>query len=114
MRPQGVALPVMALAVKVRVTDGILRQASIALGPVSRLPFRAAQTESFLAGKRADEQTLHAACSILLHECSPRTSPHRATLEYRRELIPVLFEQAALAAIGRCAPLREKVQAESR
>jgi carbon-monoxide dehydrogenase medium subunit len=107
MRPQGVALPVLAIAVKVRVTEGILRQTSIALGPVTRLPFRAGQTEGFLMGKRADEQTIHAACSVLLNECSPRTSPHRASAEYRRELIPVLFEQAALAAINRCAPIRE-------
>jgi carbon-monoxide dehydrogenase medium subunit len=112
MRPQGVALPVMAAAVKMQVTEGILRQASIALGPVTRLPFRASQTEAFLAGKPADEQTIRAASSVLLNECSPRTSPHRATAEYRRELIPVLFEQAALTAIGRCASTRVIVQEE--
>ena len=110
MRPQGVALPVMAAAVKLRVTGGIIRQASIALGPVAKLPFRAAQTEAYLLNKPADEQTISAACDALLTECSPRTSPHRATAEYRRELIPVLFRQAASIAIERCASMRVFVQ----
>jgi CO/xanthine dehydrogenase FAD-binding subunit len=114
MRPQGVALPVMAAAVKLQVIEGVLRQASVSLGPVTRLPFRAGRTEHFLVGQPATDQTIHAACSVLLDECSPRTSPHRATAEYRRELIPVLFEQAALVAIQRCASTQMTVQEERR
>ena len=106
MRPQGVALPVLASAVKLRVEQGCIQQAGISLGPVTRLPFRAQQTERFLTGRPVNEQTLQAACDVLLQECSPRTSPHRATAEYRRELIPVLFMQAALTAMRRCTSAR--------
>jgi carbon-monoxide dehydrogenase medium subunit len=112
MRPQGVALPVLASAVMLRVEQGCVQQAGISLGPVTRLPFRARQTEHFLTGRPANEQTLQAACDVLLQECSPRTSPHRATAEYRRELIPVLFKQAALTAMRRCSPARVMGQEE--
>jgi carbon-monoxide dehydrogenase medium subunit len=102
MRPQGVALPVMALAVRMSVCDGRIQQAGIALGPVTPLPFRARQTETYLVGKPADASTLEGAYEVLENECSPRTSPHRATAEYRRELIPELFRQAFERASARC------------
>jgi carbon-monoxide dehydrogenase medium subunit len=102
MRPQGVALPVMAMAVRLSVWDGHIQQASIALGPVTPLPFRARRTETYLVGKPADASTLEGATEVLEGECSPRTSPHRATAEYRRELIPVLFRQAFERATARC------------
>jgi carbon-monoxide dehydrogenase medium subunit len=102
MRPQGVALPVMGLAVRVTAVDGTIRETSIALGPVAPTPFRAAQTEAFLRGQPADDQTIARAVEVLLAECNPRTSPHRATAEYRHQVIPVLFRRAMRRAIERC------------
>jgi carbon-monoxide dehydrogenase medium subunit len=103
MRPQGVALPILGLAARVALAGGRITAASVALGPVAPTPFRAAQTEAWLAGKPADDATLDAAVAVLLGECHSRTSPHRATADYRRALIPALFRQAAQAALSRAS-----------
>jgi CO/xanthine dehydrogenase FAD-binding subunit len=102
MRPQGVALPIMGLAARVRVEAGVLIAARVALGPVAPTPFLAAQAEAFLLGKPVNEATIEGAIPVLLGECNPRTSAHRSTAEYRREVIPVLFRQALMRAVERC------------
>ena len=73
------------------------------VGPVAPTPFRAAQTEAFLAGKRATSESIETASAILLSESKLRTSPHRATAEYRREVLPVLLREAMMNAIARAA-----------
>jgi CO/xanthine dehydrogenase FAD-binding subunit len=37
----------------------------------------------------------------LMSECKPRTSPHRATAEYRKEVLPVLLHRTLSKAIER-------------
>lgn len=102
MRPQGVALPILGLAAHVRLNDdGRLADARIALGPVAPTPFRARHTEDFLRGRQPDRSTLREAVGVLLSEIRPRTSPHRATVEYRRAVAPVLFEEAIGKALQR-------------
>ena len=101
MRPQGVALPIAGLACRVKLNGESIASAAIAAGPVAPTPFRAVQTEAFLAGKPATPETVEAAAAVLLNESKLRTSPHRATAEYRREVLPVLLREAMLNAIAR-------------
>ena len=103
MRPQGVALPIAGLACRVTLRGDEIASAAIAVGPVAPTPFRAAQTEAFLAGKPATSESIETASAILLSESKLRTSPHRATAEYRREVLPVLLREAMLNAIARAA-----------
>jgi CO/xanthine dehydrogenase FAD-binding subunit len=65
------------------------------------VPFRARRTEQFLRGKKLAPETWQRAAQILLDETNPRTSPHRATQEYRFELLPTLLERTVQAAIER-------------
>lgn len=100
MRPQGVALPILGLAIHLRMSqDSTIAAARLAVGPVAPVPFRAQKTEAFLPGRPADDRTLREALAVLASEVHPRTSPHRATAEYRREVLPVLFETAFWAAV---------------
>ena len=101
MRPQGVALPIMNMAVRVRVIDDRIDEAAVAVAPVAPTPFRCKQTELFLKGQLASPETIEAAVRILLSECHPRTSAHRATAEYRREVLPVLLRRTLSKAIER-------------
>lgn len=102
MRPQGVALPIMGLAVRLRLCDdGAIADVRVALGPVAPTPFRARATEDVLRGRQPDALTLREATDVLVGETRPRTSPHRATAEYRHEVIPVLFEEAIGRAVQR-------------
>lgn len=101
MRPQGVALPIMNFSTKVRVLNERIEEVALAVAPVAPTPFRCKQTEAFLAGKPATSESIEAAVEVLLSECKPRTSPHRATAEYRREVLPVLLRRTLSKAIER-------------
>jgi CO/xanthine dehydrogenase FAD-binding subunit len=101
MRPQGVALPIMNFSAKVRVIDDRIKAVALAVAPVAPTPFRCQQTEAFLGGKPANVESIEAAVAILLNECKPRTSPHRATAEYRKEVLPVLLRRTLRKAIER-------------
>ena len=101
MRPQGVALPIVNMAARLSVIDDRIAEITIAAAPVAPIPFRCAQTESFLTGKSANHNSIEAAIEVLLSECKPRTSAHRATAEYRREVLPVLLWRTMSKAIER-------------
>jgi len=101
MRPQGVALPIMNFSTWVRVIDNVIDEVALAVAPVAPTPFRCKQTETFLKGKPATTESIEAAVNVLLSECKPRTSPHRATAEYRKEVLPVMLRRTLSKAIER-------------
>lgn len=105
MRPQGVALPILGMATRVKCTmhngQWTITEIAICAGPVAPVPFRATQTEEFLRGKSVDDAVVAEAAKILVGEAKPRTSAHRATKEYRFELLPTLLEQTLRAVMER-------------
>ena len=103
MRAQGIALPILNLAVWLERRNELVTDAHVAVGPSGPVPFRASQTEAFLLGKSINAQTISAAQETLLAEASFRTSPARATAEYRRQLVVVLLKNALTTAWERAA-----------
>jgi CO/xanthine dehydrogenase FAD-binding subunit len=101
MRPQGVALPIMNFSAKVRVINDRIEEVALAVAPVAPTPFRCKQTEALLIDQPATAGSIEAAVAILLSECKPRTSPHRATADYRKEVLPVLLRRTLGRAIER-------------
>jgi CO/xanthine dehydrogenase FAD-binding subunit len=91
----------MNMAARLRLTGGVIAEVAVAVAPVTPTPFRARKTESFLIGQPAVSDTIEAAIAPLLSECQPRTSPHRATADYRREVLPVLLRRTLSTAIER-------------
>lgn len=98
MRAQGIALPILNLAAWVERADETITSARISVGPAGPTPFRARQTEAYLTGKAFSAETLAGAQETLLTEAKFRTSPARATTEYRRELAVVLLKNALTTA----------------
>lgn len=98
MRAQGIALPILNLAVWVEREGEVIRKARIAVGPAGPTPFRALKTANYLSGKPFNLETIAGAQQALLSEAQFRTSPARATAEYRRELVSVLFKNALSSA----------------
>jgi carbon-monoxide dehydrogenase medium subunit len=99
MRPQGVALPILGLAVWLRLDGEHVAAARLALGPAGPVPLRAETAEHWLAGQLPGEATWQHAAELVWTEAQLRTSPHRATADYRREMVVVLVRRAlALAA----------------
>ncbi len=103
MRPQGVALPILAMAAHLRMSGGVVDSAAISVGPAGPVPFQANQTEEFLRGRSLSAETLSGAGEALRSEVSLRTSAHRATREYRVELLPVLLQRVLAQAAARAA-----------
>lgn len=101
MRPQGVALPILGLGVWVRVTNGVIADARVALGPAGPRPLRATQAEAFLAGQAFSLDLLPLIADKVLADAKLRTSPHRATAHYRTELILPLLARALPLAVQR-------------
>ncbi len=110
MRPQGVAIAILNMAVWVRLAgDGSIGAVRISVGPAGPRPLRARRTEQALRGGRLDSETLTAAAESLLAEVSLRTSLHRATKSYREHLIPILMARTLTAAHKRALEQTEGV-----
>ena len=91
MRPQGVALPIINMAIWLLRDKDRIADMRIAVGPGGPKPWRGLKCESYLCGKLLNDETATTAIEILLQDAQFRTSPHRATSEYRRQLATTLF-----------------------
>jgi CO/xanthine dehydrogenase FAD-binding subunit len=115
MRPQGVALPILACAVWVTVArelsmvngqssmaneQRLIEDVRICIGPVRPTPCRAIEAEAVLRG-RTLAAALDDCVTAARAEFSPRTSKHRATAAYRLEMIEVLLRRSLPLAVQR-------------
>jgi len=91
MRPQGVALPILNCAVWLVRRGDEVDDIRIAIGPADAVPFRATQAEECLRGQPLTDTTVQQATQALLEQARFRTSPRRASADYRRHLVIFLF-----------------------
>jgi carbon-monoxide dehydrogenase medium subunit len=98
MRPQGVALPIINTAVWLMREADRIADIRIAVGPGGPKPWRALESEASLRGKMLNDESLEAGLESLLRDVKFRTSPQRASAEYRRELARPLFIDTIKAA----------------
>ncbi len=104
MRPQGVALPILGIAARVRLDETLRRveEAAIAIGPAGPIPFRAADAEAALtAAEKFDEAAVEATVAAAQAQARLRTSKYRASQDYRREMIGVLLRRVLRTAVER-------------
>jgi CO/xanthine dehydrogenase FAD-binding subunit len=100
-RRRALVLPILNCAVTVVLDPGgeMLEEARIGLGPVAPVPFRARETEAFLAGRPATDDVFVQAGEIAASEAKPRTSVLRASKEYRTQVLQVLVRKGLARAI---------------
>ena len=104
MRPQGVAIAILNMGCWLRLgPDGRIEGIRLACGPSGPTPRRCHAAEGFLAGRPPDDIDWPAAARALLEEAQFRTSPHRATTEYRRHLAGTLLRRVVTEALQRVA-----------
>ena len=102
MRPQGVALPVIAMAARLRLGGGrAIESASIAIGPAGPVPYLAENAMAYLEGKPADEAHFGEAARVALDGLQLRDSKYRASREYREEMIRLHLPGVMARAAGR-------------
>ena len=101
MRPQGVALPILGVAARLLLDESRQRvvEASIAIGPAGPIPFRATEAEAVLTGGSSfDAALVEATVAAAQQQARLRTSKHRASKEYRHEMIGVLLQRVLTRA----------------
>lgn len=101
MRPQGIALPIINLGVWIRRAGDVLESVRIAVGPAGPTPRRAPQAEAELVGQAPTDEACLKAAETLLGQARFRTSPRRASAEYRRQLVQPLLSRALRTAWNR-------------
>ena len=92
MRPQGVALPIINLAVWLERTEDLISQVCLAVGPGGPTPWRGTEVETALIGKPLNEEILNVSTEALLAQVGFRSSPRRAGADYRRHIVTGLFK----------------------
>ena len=103
MRPQGVALPIINLAVWLERQEDVIRQMCLAVGPGAPTPWRGTEVEKVLIGKSLTDETFNAALEALLTQVGFRSSARRASADYRRHIVTGLFKDVLETAWQRAA-----------
>jgi CO/xanthine dehydrogenase FAD-binding subunit len=105
-RRRALVLPILNCAVSLALADAggpgdhpTVEWARIGLGPVAPVPFRARETEAYLAGRPAGEETYASAAEVAASEAHPRSSLLRASKEYRSEVLKVLVRRGLARAV---------------
>jgi xanthine dehydrogenase FAD-binding subunit len=103
MRPQGVALPIINLAIWLERKENMISQIRIAVGPGGPTPWSGTEAEKALIGRSLNDETLNAAVDALLTQVGFRSSARRASSDYRRHIVVGLFKDVLEPAWQRAA-----------
>jgi carbon-monoxide dehydrogenase medium subunit len=103
MRPQGVAIAILNMAVWLHREGDRVVDVRIAIGPSGPTPFRALAAEQALRSQTLSDERIEQALEALLRDARFRTSPHRATATYRQEMAGVLLRDTLQSAWQRAA-----------
>jgi carbon-monoxide dehydrogenase medium subunit len=101
VNPLGIALAIMNLAIWLQREEGRIVHVRIAVGPSGPTPMRMTAAEKVLLNRAPSPSIINQALEELLKEAHFRTSPHRATEEYRRHLAGILLQEALTEAWNR-------------
>jgi xanthine dehydrogenase FAD-binding subunit len=93
MRPQGVALPIINLAIWLERSDDIIGQIHIAVGPGGPTPWSGTEAEKALLGQPLNHSSFTVAVEALLDQVGFRSSARRASSDYRRHIVVGLFKE---------------------
>lgn len=103
MRPQGVAIAILNIAIWLKRAGDRIADICIAIGPAGPVPLQARQAEAQLRGQSPEQPAIDRAVAALLAETRFRTSPHRSTAEYRLHTAGVLLAEVLDLAWQRAA-----------
>jgi CO/xanthine dehydrogenase FAD-binding subunit len=101
VNPQGIALAMLNMAIWLKRDHELIRDIHISVGPSGPTPLRMSNTENVLRNQIQSSQLKARALEAILAEAHFRSSPHRATAEYRSHLAGILFEEVLSTAWAR-------------
>jgi CO/xanthine dehydrogenase FAD-binding subunit len=92
-------LAIVGVAVVIIPQDGVCQDIRIALGAVAPTPIRTRKAEAVLKGQKLDDNLIEKAARTAAGQSRP-IDDHRASAEYRRDMVEVLVRRAIKQAIG--------------
>jgi len=92
-------LATVGVAALVISEDGLCKDMRIALGAVAPTPIRAKKAEGMLRGQRFSDELKERTAQIAAEESRP-IDDHRASAQYRREMVQTLVSRAIKQAIS--------------
>lgn len=101
MRPQGVALPILNLAMWLERDGDVIRNCRIAVGPAGPVPILCAGAAEVFAGAVPNSEKIGVAAEALLEQVRYRSSPRRASAEYRKHITADLLREVVQKAWNR-------------
>lgn len=104
--PQGIPLAIINMALWVWRKGERVEDIRISIGPSGPVPKRMNGTEEVLNGQIPSPKVQALALARLLEEAHFRTSPHRASADYRSHLAGVLLEETFSKAWTRAEALK--------
>ena len=88
------------VAAVITVSDGVCQQAAIGLTNAGPIPVKASSAESFLVGKKLDDETIREAARLASEEAQP-SADLRGSEEYKRDMVRVIAGRALRMALDR-------------
>ena len=88
------------VAAVVTVSDGVCQQAGVGLTNAGPIPVKASSAESFLVGKKLDNETIGEAARLASEAAEP-TADLRGSEEYKRDMVRVITGRALRMALDR-------------
>jgi CO/xanthine dehydrogenase FAD-binding subunit len=93
-------LAIVGVAVVVILEDGICKDIRVALGAVAPTPIRVKKAEDILRGQRVSDVLIEKVAEVASREARP-IDDHRASAEYRREMVAILVRRAIKEVVRR-------------
>jgi CO/xanthine dehydrogenase FAD-binding subunit len=107
VNPQGIALAMLNMAIWLDRENEYIGDIRIAVGPSGPIPSRMMTAENVLRSQIPSALLRARTLDALLAEAHFRSSPYRATADYRRHLAGVLLEEALSTAWARAAGMQQ-------
>lgn len=102
MRPQGLCLPIISMAVRLQLDDGnTITETRISMGPVGPVPYLAKPAMEVLVGNTASDELFSKAADVALSSVSLRASKYRASHEYRAQMVRTFLPAILARAVAR-------------
>lgn len=100
---KALSLPMLCVAVRIKLEGGAIQEAGIAMAPVGPAPKRAGEAEAFLIGKKAERAVFQEAAALACSQASFRSSAVRGSKEFRHAVLPVFIVRGLEEATQRAA-----------
>src|SRR5262249_42741148 len=92
--------PAATVAAAIRVEGGTVVGASIAVGSVGPRPVRATAASELLVGRSVADTEAIVEAAALASEASNAVEDANGSVEYKEQLVRVLFERCVASAVG--------------